>query len=105
MSTFNELALLTGSIRPHIELPQTRFTVSDLEPPNWSPPYTSLYDDVEIQKHYFLHRNKVRQAAMHPVMLKAGQSPFANGELGRPAARDPVLLPELLGGRLLYTNI
>lgn len=105
MRTITELSALTGSVKAAIELPQTRFTASQLDPPYWPPPYTSVFDDVLLQRQYYLHKNEVRQTAMHPVMLKAGQSQFPNGELGRPAARDPILLPELLSGRLLYTNI
>lgn len=104
MPTFTELEALTGSVKPIIPLPETRFDGhwTDVTLP---PPYTSLFDDVQRDIDIHLRNNKIRQNALHPVYLQAGQSPLPNGEFGRPAARHPVLLPELLGGRILYTNI
>jgi hypothetical protein len=96
---------LTGRFTAPVPLPETRFTVDDLDPPYWPPPYSSMLDDVIAQKYRDIDRAKLRRAALHPVMLKAGKARLPQGELGRPAAPDPVHLPELLGGRVLYTNI
>ncbi|MDL2316741.1 hypothetical protein LJC59_06640 [Desulfovibrio sp. OttesenSCG-928-A18] len=105
MAQFEELEALVGSIELPIKIPETRFHKSRWDAPYLPEPYTSLFEDVRISQRILLRNNKIRQNAMHPVYLQAGQAPLPNGELGRPAARHPVLIPELAGGRLLYTNI
>lgn len=83
----------------------TRFVAHDLDPPYWAPPYSSLLDDAVADGVIHKIRNAAYTAAMHPVKLHAGQTPVKNGEFGRPAAADPVNTPELLGGRILSTNV
>lgn len=100
-----ELEALTGSIRLPVSILHTRFAVSELDPPYWAPPYSSLMDDVLMDARIHKYKDKLRQIALHPVKLHAGQANLPNGELGRPAARHPVLVPEMPGGRILTTNL
>ncbi len=83
----------------------TRFVAHELDPPYWTPPYSSLLDDAIADGVMHKRNNALYTAAMHSVKLQAGQAPMPNGESGRPAAADPVNIPELLGSRLLYTNV
>ena len=83
----------------------TRFTVRALDPPYWTPLYFSMLEQVSALGEVHKNRNEAYYAAMHPIKLQAGQAPMPNGELGRPAAADPVNTPELLGGRVLHTNV
>jgi hypothetical protein len=105
MTSMQELEALTGGIKPLIPLPKTRFDAWELEPVYWTPPYSSIVDDAFIRNRLHLRQEKIRMNALHPVKLQAGQSVPVNGELGRPAARAPIMVPEMLGGRLLYTNV
>ena len=83
----------------------TRFMSYALAPPYLVPPYLSMLDQVFALGEVHKNRNEAYSAAMHPVRLQAGKSPMPNGELGRPAAADPVNTPEMLGGRVLHTNV
>lgn len=105
MQTYEDIAALTGSIKLPVAILVTRHRAHELDPPFFAPPYTSLIDDVMIQNAMHLHQNKVRQIAMHPVKLHAGQSSPPGGELGRHAAREQILVPEMTGGRVLTTNL
>jgi|GEM_PF-3202738 len=100
-----ESLALYESIPKMTLLEGTRFVARDLDPPYWSPPYSSLLDDAVADGMVHKLKNELRPVALHSVKLQAGQSAMPNGELGRPAAADPTLLPEMPGGRLLYTNI
>lgn len=105
MLSFGELRILSEGIKTQIRLPETRFVAHDLDPPYWAPPYTSLLDDAIADGLVHKLKNESRPVALHAVKLQAGKAEMFGGELGRPAAKYPVLLPEMLGGRLLYTNI
>lgn len=105
MTRFEDLQALTGSIQMRISIPGTRFNAYEMDLPFLPPPYTSMIDDVMIQNTLHKYKDNLRQIAMHPVKLQAGQSNLPAGELGRPAAPLPVLVPEMLGGRLLTTNV
>jgi len=83
----------------------TRFISHELDPPYWAPAYFPLLAKASALGEVHKNRNAVYYAAMHPVKLQAGKAPMPNGELGRPAAADPVSAPELLGGRVLHTNV
>lgn len=83
----------------------TRFVARQLDPPYLAPAYSSLLDDAIADGMVHKLKNEAYTAAMHPIKLQAGQTSMKNGELGRPAAADPVNIPELSGGRLLYTNL
>ena len=83
----------------------TRVMACALEPPYLAPMYVSLPDQAYALGEVHKNQNEAYYAAMHPVRLQAGKSPMPNGELGRPAAADPVNTPELLGGRVLRTNV
>jgi len=83
----------------------TRFTSYVLDPPYWTPRYFSLLGKTIALGEAHKNRNAAYYAAMHPLKLQAGKSPMPNGELGRPAAADPVNTPEVLGGRVLHTNV
>lgn len=105
MTRFEDIQALTGSIRMRVSIPSTRFTAHEMDLPFLPPAYTSIIDDVMIQNTLHKYNDKLRQIALHPVKLQAGQSNLPAGELGRPAAPLPVLVPEMLGGRLLTTNV
>jgi len=100
-----ETQALYESIPKMSLLEGTRFVARALDPPYWTPPYSSILDDVVAAGEVHKIKNEAYYAAMHPVKLQAGKAPMRNGEFGRPAAADPVNVPELLGGRVLYTNV
>jgi hypothetical protein len=83
----------------------TRFFVSETDPPYFPPPYSSLLADVRALNQRHLEMDKLRQNALHPVKLQAGKANMPGGELGRHSARNPILVPEMLGGRVLTTNV
>jgi len=83
----------------------TRFVVRASDPPYLAPPYSSMLDTAIAAGVVQKINNKAYYAAMHPLKLHAGKAPMPNGELGRPAAADPINTPELLGGRILRTNV
>lgn len=100
-----ETCALYESIPKVSLLEGTRFVAHELDPPYWAPPYSSVLDDAIADGMMHKIKNNAYYAAMHPVKLQAGKAPMPNGELGRPAAADPVNTPELLGGRILHTNV
>jgi hypothetical protein len=83
----------------------TRFYVSETDPPYFPPPYSSILADVRAQNKRHLEMDKLRQVALHPIKLQAGKADMPGGELGRHLTRDPILVPEMTGGRLLITNV
>lgn len=105
MTTYEDLAALTGSIRLPISIFGTRHRAHEMDPPYFPPPYTSLIDDVMIQNNLHHYKDKLRQIALHPVKLQAGKANMPNGEFGRPATPDQLMVPEMLGGRVLKTNV
>lgn len=105
MRTYEDIAALTGSIKLPVSILVTRRRAHEMDPPYFPPAYTSLIDDVMIQNSLHLRQDKLRQIALHPVKLHAGQANLPGGELGRPAAREQVLVPEMTGGRVLTTNV
>lgn len=105
MNTYEDIAALTGSITLPIPILVTRRRLHEMDPPYLPPAYTSLIEDVMIQNALYLRQDKLRQAALHPVKLHAGQANLPGGELGRPVARDRIFVPEMLGGKVLTTNV
>ena len=88
-------------IEPIIPLPETRFTASPNDLP-LTVLYTSIITDALTDNAVHLHNNEIRQSALHPVRLHAGQSAMPNGGIGRFAAPQ---IPELTGGGLVGINI
>ena len=107
MLNVDDLARLSRKegIRPVIPLPEMRFTESDMDPPLWPPAYSSLLDKAKDNIRGHLRDEILRHVALRPVKLLAGQSNAPNGEFGRPAAPDQQMIPEMLGGRVLKTNV
>jgi hypothetical protein len=66
-----------------IHFTTARYIPGKWDPPSIPPVYSSLLDDVRHQGDLFKHVNKVRQNALHPVRLAAGQHPPVNGREGR----------------------
>ena len=100
--TITQMAALNASIEPVIPLPETRFVVSATALPLDPPPYTSMIDDVLIQNALFKYKDRLRQTALHPVKLHAGQSAPPNGGIGRFATP---WIPEIIGGGLVGINL
>ena len=105
MATVQELQRLAQGIKPIVPIPETRFTASKMDLPYLPPPYSSMIDDALMDNRIHEYKNKLQQIALHSVKLHAGQINMLNGELGRPAARHPILVPEMLGGRIHTTNV
>lgn len=105
MKTYEEIAALTGSIKLPIPILVTRRRLHEMDLPYLPPAYTSLIEDVKIQNALHQRQDKIRQNALHPVKLHAGQANLPGGELGRPAAREQILVPEMTGGKVLTTNV
>jgi len=105
MTRYEDIAALTGSIELPVSILVTRRRAHEMDPLYFAPAYTSLIDDVMIQNALHLRQDKIRQIALHPVKLHAGQANLPGGELGRPAAREQILIPEMTGGRVLTTNV
>lgn len=80
-------------------LSRTRFSASEPELPFTPPPYSSLIDDALRDNRIHLYRDKLRQIALHPVKLKAGQTEPMTGEMGKNF--NPATLPEMRGGSIL----
>jgi hypothetical protein len=60
-----------------------RYVPGKWDPPSISPAYSSMLDDLKQQADLFRRVEHVRQNALHPVRLKAGQHPSLNGGEGR----------------------
>jgi hypothetical protein len=84
-----------------ISLLETRYTLSPTAIP-LQVAYTSLIKDALIDNAIHLYKDKLRQNALHPIRLHAGQSGMPNGGIGRFAAPQ---LPEVIGGGLVGINI
>jgi hypothetical protein len=68
---------------PAIRFSTTRYIPGKWDPPSISPPYSSILDDVRQQADLFRRMDRVRQNALHPVRLKAGEHSPVNGGEGR----------------------
>lgn len=90
---------LTAAFERLDPLVQTRFSSSEPELPFTPPPYSSIIDDALRDNRIHLYRDKLRQIALHPVKLKAGQTEPMAGEMGRNFT--PATLPEMRGGSIL----
>ncbi|MDR0827073.1 MAG: hypothetical protein LBN33_04220 [Desulfovibrio sp.] len=104
-ATTQELRSLIGSVSLAVPIPGTRFKARTLDPPYLPPPYSSLFDDLARNTAALEYHNQLRQIALRPLRLHAGQANRSNGEIGRFAAREPIMIPEMLGGRILTTNL
>lgn len=100
MSAIPEVSPLQTPVSAVTMLAGTRFvatrTALDL------PLYTSMIHDALVDNAVHKYNDLLRQNALHPVLLHAGQSAMPNGGIGRFAAPQ---LPELLGGDLVAINI
>ena len=67
----------TGELAIHFAT--ARYIPGKWDPPSVPPPYSSILDDVRQQMELFLRINEVRQNALHPVRLQAGQHSPVNG--------------------------
>ena len=101
MLTMSQIEAQYPPIEPVVPLPETRFVSSPTDLP-LQVPYTSLIEDAFIDNAVHLYNDRIRQSALHPVKLHAGQSAPANGGLGRFATPQP---PEIIGGGLVGINI
>ena len=101
MLTITQIAERNAPIEPVIPLPETRFAASPTDLP-LQPAYTSLIDDALTDNAVHLHNDKIRQNALHPVKLHAGQSAVPNGGIGRFAVPQ---IPEVIGGGLVGINL
>jgi hypothetical protein len=104
-ATTQELRSLIGSVSLTVPIPGPRFNARTMDLPYLPPPYSSLFDDMERNNAALEYHNKLRQIALRPLLLHAGQVNRSNGENGRFAAREPIMIPEMLGGRILTTNL
>ena len=104
MRSTEEIIALAQGVEPVVPIEHTKFT-SPRWPTPFFEPYQSMRDQIEANIRLFKRANRVRQNALHPIYLQAGKSEMPGGEFGRPAAPNPILLPEQAGGRLLYTNV
>lgn len=105
MAFAKEYTTLDGSFTLAAPIATRRVSASDLDLPYLAPPYSSLIQDVFTDINIHKYKDELRQTALHPVKLQAGQSNLPNGELGRPVAMDPIFVPEMIGGNILTTNI
>ena len=92
----------TQPVESMVPIPETRFEASPTDLPFTPPPYSSLIDDALIDNFVHKYNNAIRQNALHPIFLHAGQSAPPNGGIGRFAAPQ---LPEILGGAIVGINI
>jgi hypothetical protein len=99
----DRLQSLFGNIRN--DAPETRFVAFTLHSSGIARPYTSLVDDRQRSIDRFEYRNALRQVALRPLKLHAGQSNKPNGEFGRYFTWDPIMVPEMTGGRILTTTV
>jgi hypothetical protein len=86
-------------VAPVVPLPVTRYEARPDASPFAPPPYSSLFDDMQTHIDLFLRTDRIRQAAEHPLVLKAGQSFPVNGQSGR--FGSPATIPEARGGRVV----
>ena len=101
MLTITEISAENPPVEPVIPLPTTRFEASPADLP-LTTVYSSMLDDVQSQIALFKYKDKIRQNALHPVKLHAGQSAMPNGGIGRFVRPQ---LPEIIGGGLIGINL
>lgn len=92
-----------GPAYPALNLPETRMEAHPDDPPSAPPPYSALLKDVMFQGYHSKYTDNIRQNALHPVKLTAGQTPPANGAFGRHAI--PELPPGVLAMSLYSCSI
>ncbi len=91
------------SLSERLDTPETRMTAREDALPCTPPPYSSLIKDIRTQGYLFKYTDDIRQNALHPVKLTAGQTPPPNGALGRHAV--PELPPGVLSMALYSCSI
>jgi hypothetical protein len=96
---------LSGSVQRVEPVTKPRFVTFTLYSPGFARPWTSLLDDRQQSVDMFEYRNALRQVALRPLKLHAGQKNKPNGEFGRYFAWEPVMVPEMTGGRILTTTV
>ena len=101
MLTIMEISAENAPVEPVVALPTTRFEASPTDLP-LTTVYSSILDDVQAQINVFKYKDKLRQIALHPVKLHAGQSAMPNGGIGRFVRPQ---LPEIIGGGLIGINL
>ena len=97
-----QIAAMNQPSEPAITIPGTRFVASPTAMPLDPPPYTSITDDALIDNAVHKYTNRIRQNALHPIHLHAGQSAPVNGGIGRFFRPQ---IPEIIGGGLVGINI
>ena len=102
MLTLLQMAILNLPSQPVIPLPETRFVASSTALPLDPPPYSSIIDGALIDNAIHKYKDRLRQIALHPVKLHAGQSAPPNGGIGRFATPQ---IPEIIGGGLVGINL
>ena len=98
----SRMMVLASSADSGIARRDILFTASPAAVPQESPRYSSMIDDALTDNAIHKYRDKLRQIALHPVKLHAGQSAPSNGGIGR-FARPQV--PEIIGGGLVGINL
>ncbi|MDR2603946.1 MAG: hypothetical protein LBC55_01145 [Desulfovibrio sp.] len=96
---------LYGSVQRIEPVTEPRFATFTLYSSGFARPYTSLLDDRQQSIDMFEYRNALRQVALRPLKLHAGQKNKPNGEFGRYFAWDPIMVPEMTGGHILTTTV
>jgi hypothetical protein len=96
---------LNGSVQRIEPVTEPRFATFTLYSSGFARPYTSIIDDRQQSIDMFEYRNALRQVALRPLKLHAGQKNKPNGEFGRYFAWDPIMVPEMTGGRILTTTV
>ena len=102
MLTLLQMAVRNPPVKPVIPLLETRFAASPTALPLDPPPYRSIIDGALIDNAIHKYKGKLRQIALHPVKLHAGQSAPPNGGIGRFAKPQ---IPELTVGGLVGINL
>ena len=102
MLTLLQMAVLHSPVKPVVPLPETLTAVSSAALPLTPPPYRSIMDRALIDNAIHKYKDRLRQIALHPVKLHAGQSAPQNGGIGRFARPQ---IPEIIGGGLVGINL
>jgi hypothetical protein len=102
MLTSSRMTVLASPVDSSIAWSDARFAASLAAAPQDSPGYSSVIDDALTDNAVRTYRDKLRQIALHPVKLHAGQSAPPNGGIGRFARPQ---IPELIGGGLVGINL
>ena len=101
MLTITQISAENAPVEPLVAPPQTRFETSPTDLP-LTTVYSSIFDDLQTQINIHKYRDRLRQNALHPVKLHAGQSAMPNGGIGRFVRPQ---LPEVIGGGLVGINL